>query len=124
MSLADPLVSRPGHFGIKELHNFGQSVFSPEMDRLKVIVSLLLLVLWMPVTSHCYLEQAGLIFKDDCCSQGESKFPAKGDPCASGCKQVEKAGYKIQNNRTLPAVVLLPLPVFSQPALPQPFPEG
>lgn len=124
------IVGRPACFPpggasrIKELHNFGQSVFSPEMDRLKVIVSLLLLVLWMPVTSHCYLELAGLISKDDCCSQGESMPPGKGDPCASGCKLVEKAGYKIQNNRTVPTVVLLPLPVFSQPPLPQPAPEG
>jgi hypothetical protein len=87
------------------------------MDRLKGIMSLLLLVLWMPVTSHCYLEIAGLIPNDDCCAQGESTPPGKGDPCEGGCKLVEKAGYRIQDNQPVPPVAVLLLPVFLQTPL-------
>lgn len=93
------------------------------VDRLKTIVSLVLLVLWMPVTSHCYLELAGLIPNDDCCSQSEATPPGHGDPCESGCKLVEKAGYKIQDNQPVPPVAIVLLPLFLQPALPEPPPE-
>jgi hypothetical protein len=106
------------------LNYFEKGILWSEVDRLKTIVSLLLLVLWVPVTSHCYLEMAGVIPQDNCCSQGESKLPAKGDPCESGCKIVEKAGYKIQDNRSVLPVVVLLLPSFLQPARPAPPAEG
>ena len=77
----------------------------------------------MPVTSHCYLELAGLIPKDDCCAQGESMPAGNGDPCEIGCKLVEKAGYKIQDNQPVPPAAVVLLPVFLQPARPQPPPE-
>ena len=76
------------------------------------------MVLWVPLTSHCYLEDSGLLssLSDKCCASDNST-PTKDDPCDEGCKLVEKAAGKIQNNQRLvvPALVSLSI-AFSAPA--------
>jgi hypothetical protein len=92
------------------------------VDRFKTVVRLVLLLVWLPATSHCYLEIAGFIPDDACCAQGESNPSGKSDPCDGCCKIVEKAGYKIHENQSLlPAPILFlaefvksPLPVLPE----------
>ena len=68
---------------------------------------MLLIALWVPITSHCYLEQAGIIPFDECCAS-DAAAPTQTDPCDSGCKVVEKAGnYKTQNEQKISAPAIL-----------------
>ena len=89
------------------------------MKRLFHIVGLVLLVLWVPITSHCMLENVrGLEFL---------KCPTDtpdGAPCQDECSQLESASYKISDTHTdfLPAVlteiltfVILEFPADEQP---------
>ena len=73
-------------------------------------MALCLMVLWVPLTSHCYLEDSGLFQSawEKCCSDEDSQS-AKADPCDAGCKLVEKGAGKIQDNQRLivPIISLL-----------------
>jgi hypothetical protein len=42
-----------------------------EMSWLRKLSAILLLALWLPVTSHCALEMAGVIPSSVCCSDGD-----------------------------------------------------
>lgn len=68
------------------------------------------MVLWVPLTSHCYLEDSGLFEApaDQCCSTDASKS-SPADPCDTGCKLVEKSAGKIQDDQRLvvPVISLL-----------------
>lgn len=59
---------------------------------------MVLLVLWVPATSHCYLELAGIVQFDDCCAKGTNS-PVNGDPCENCCKLLAKATVKIQGEQ-------------------------
>ena len=59
------------------------------------ILSFLLLALWLPATSHCALERAGVIETDDCCTtESHSSIPSE-HSCADGCATVEGGAYKL-----------------------------
>jgi hypothetical protein len=66
------------------------------------IAALILLVAWLPATSHCLLGAAGMM-PDTCCSEhGQESEPPpadRDDDCAT-CSNVESGLYKIsaQNN--------------------------
>ncbi|MDB6025403.1 MAG: hypothetical protein JWM68_1626 [Verrucomicrobiales bacterium] len=75
------------------------------------------MVLWVPLTSHCYLEDAGVFQEsaDKCCAD-ESSQSAKEDPCDTGCKLVEKAAGKVQNNQrfVIPILALISIVIVPQ----------
>src|SRR5512139_3308774 len=79
---------------------------------LKTACAILLVLVWIPVTSHCLLEGAGL-FPDafgcaDACSQEGSGSDQDTDSCAA----VESADYKSNDEWALvamPPVVLVVL---------------
>ncbi|MBI3878564.1 MAG: hypothetical protein HY301_00665 [Verrucomicrobia bacterium] len=64
------------------------------MRRFNVILAPLLAVLWLPMTSHCLLEDAGLIHHDKCCEQGDGTDEHDHD-AADGACQIEKAGFQL-----------------------------
>src|SRR5213596_3106237 len=76
------------------------------VSRLKTIVAAVFLVLWLPLTSHCLLEGAGLMpdilrCSDTCAPDGKDQG-CEGDDCCS----LESAAYKVDCER----------PVFIAPA--------
>jgi hypothetical protein len=73
------------------------------MSRLHKLVALVFLVLWAPITGHCYLEKIpGLEFLH-CASD-----TADNSNCAEdGCQIVESGFYKISDN-----TAVVPVPVY------------
>ena len=82
------------------------------------------MVLWVPLTSHCYLEDAGFFQEtaDKCCAD-ESATPTKADPCDTGCKLVEKTGGKVQDDQRIVVPIIALIPVVTAPQLPQAAPQ-
>jgi hypothetical protein len=68
------------------------AVFLFSVDRLKTVMATVLLAMWMPATSLCLLENAGLVAKNDDC-------PASQSSEASPCCALASAAYKIDENR-------------------------
>jgi len=65
------------------------------VTRLFQIVGIILLVLWAPITTHCYLEKVpGLEFL-----KCDGDTPQK-DCSEDSCSVIEKASYKIANPHT------------------------
>ena len=66
------------------------------MKRLQPIVGLFLLLLWVPITAHCNLENVpGLEFLK-CAADSEAGKDCDGDACA----QLETATYKISDTHS------------------------
>jgi hypothetical protein len=66
------------------------------VKRLHQIVGLVLLVLWVPITAHCTLENVpGLEFLK-CATDSDQGKDCKGDSCT----QLESATYKISDTHT------------------------
>jgi hypothetical protein len=61
------------------------------MHRLKTIVAMALLTLWIPATSLCLAENAGLVADSDHCSGCPSSQ-------ASPCCALASAAYKLDDN--------------------------
>ena len=61
------------------------------MHRLKTIVAVALLALWMPATSLCLAENAGLVVDNDHCGDSPSSQ-------ASPCCVMASAAYKLDDN--------------------------
>ncbi len=59
------------------------------MPRIKSLIAVLLLALWLPATAHCALESVGiLVGSEGCCPEG-------GVDCAGDkCEQLEKGLFK------------------------------
>jgi hypothetical protein len=68
------------------------AVFLLSMYRLKTIVAMALLALWIPATSLCLAENAGLVVDKDHCGGCPSSQ-------ASPCCVVASAAYKLDDNR-------------------------
>ena len=80
------------------------------VTRLGKILAIMLAVLWVPIASHCLLEDAGLIHHSDCCnSDGDNDHDA-----ADGICQVEKAGFQLPKFQRVLAEAL---PYFLTPQL-------
>jgi hypothetical protein len=80
------------------------------VNRFVRIVALLLAVFWMPLTSHCNLEQLpGLQFL--ACGDQSDQTPHTNTGCGeSACASVESGLYKTEERpNTLPASALLPV---------------
>jgi hypothetical protein len=69
----------------------GSAVFLLSMHRLKTIVAMALLALWIPATSLCLAENAGLVVNSDHCS---------GCPLSqtSPCCVLASTAYKLDDN--------------------------
>jgi hypothetical protein len=68
------------------------TLYFASMHRLKTIVAVALLALWMPATSLCLAENAGLVADGDHCGGCPSSQ-------ASPCCVVASAAYKLDDNR-------------------------
>ena len=68
----------------------GASYFS-RVNRLKLIVATALLVMWIPATSLCLAENAGLVANSDHCGGCPSSQ-------ASPCCTLASAAYKLDDN--------------------------
>lgn len=65
---------------------------------LKTLTAALLVLVWLPATSLCLLESAGLIEKGECCSK-ESEHPAPGKTgCDEPCGVVAAGRYLFQQD--------------------------
>jgi hypothetical protein len=76
----------------------GASYFS-RVNRLKIIVATALLVIWIPATSLCLAENAGLVADSDHCGDSPS---SQTQPCCV----LASAAYKLDDNSHV--VVLSP----------------
>lgn len=65
-------------------------------NRMRTIIALLLLALWLPATQHCGLEAAGMISSAvDCHEANDCQTPHEKSNCdADNCQAVENAAYK------------------------------
>lgn len=91
------------------------------MARARKILSFLLLALWLPATSHCDLERAGVIESDDCCATPVESTPVD-HPCADACDTLEAGNYKLPASPkwvTGPTLIVFawPEPVVSPPEI-------
>src|SRR4029453_19468546 len=83
------------------------------MRRRFTTITLLLLILWVPATSHCMMESAGMIAIAGCCAK--SLTDCSQDDCATGCSVVERTFINSPaqtTNLSLPSLIiqqLLPL---------------
>jgi hypothetical protein len=80
-------------------------------------IALLLLTLWVPATSHCLMERAGMIPIAGCCAEPLGDC-SQGD-CATGCGIVESTLAKSSTQTphlSLPRLIItqLVLPLTSQ----------
>jgi hypothetical protein len=73
------------------------------VNALKTFVATMLLAMWMPATSLCLLENAGLISKKDDCPSSQS---SETSPCCA----LASATYKMEENA--PTNALSPAQVF------------
>ncbi|GDY24072.1 hypothetical protein LBMAG56_54190 [Verrucomicrobiota bacterium] len=77
------------------------------MKSARHIISLLLLLSWLPCTVHCQIESLGLFGSAaDCCERGETDAGGQGD-CqqCNVCQSVETGGYFfVKDSLLLPVV--------------------
>jgi len=71
------------------------------------VMAVVLALLWVPVTSHCLLEEAGLIHHNACCQSSLGEDHSHGHDAADGCCQVESRQLAAQKHDVLKAVVLV-----------------
>ncbi len=71
------------------------------------VMAVILALLWLPVTSHCLLEEAGLIHHDACCQTTLGEDHSHGHDAADGSCQVESRQIAAQKHDVLKAVVLV-----------------
>ncbi len=64
------------------------------MKRLQQIVGLILLVLWVPLTSHCTWENISDLAMFKCADDTEQQSEQKSDCADDGCAQLETATYR------------------------------
>ena len=64
------------------------------MKRLRQIVGLVLLVLWVPLTSHCTWEYIPDLALFKCSADTEQHSEPKSDCADDGCAQLETATYR------------------------------
>ena len=85
------------------------------MLRWRTLVAFVVLALWMPATSHCALEAAGVLEAGKCCDgEGEDSHTV-----ADNCAPIERElGNPSSGNVAVSAPILFFAYVLVQPALP------
>lgn len=79
------------------------------VQRVKTVIALLLLSLWLPCTMHCQAEALGWLGGDStCCEQGHKDASSKPDcsECAA-CNSVESGGYSLPQKVSFVEVLLV-----------------
>lgn len=71
------------------------------VNRLRKVVALLLLALWMPATMHCSLETLNGFDFLACCQPPDSAPHQDTDCDQNACATIESGGYMIKNNPSL-----------------------
>lgn len=62
------------------------------MSRWKTLISVFMLLVWMPATSHCALEAVGILPAVGCCTDSEA------DCAGDTCRQLESGLFKQAND--------------------------
>lgn len=79
------------------------------MPKLKTLCAVVFALLWAPVTSHCLLEDAGLIHHDACCGTHEDEAGhGHGHDGADGNCRVESSSYQLPKPHEMLAAAMLP----------------
>jgi hypothetical protein len=91
------------------------------MRTLFVAINVLLLTLWVPATSHCLMERAGMVSIAGCCAK--SLGDSSQDDCPTGCGVIESTLVKSPTQTTnisLPSLIITHLlPLLAPQASPQ-----
>ncbi len=66
------------------------------MSRLKTIFAALLLLLWLPATSYCMVENAGLLQPSGCCEEEHHGSTDGERGCDTGCGIVQAVGIQLK----------------------------
>ncbi len=80
------------------------------MQRIKAAVALMLALVWLPAVSCCFIDAAGWLGKQKCCSQDHSQSVPGPGKCDQPCGTLAAAHYFPQQNQSLhiaPVGVLL-----------------
>lgn len=80
------------------------------MNRLKTLIALAVLALWLPATNHCRLELIPALQQFlTCCVHEDSSAPHEDSDCETdNCEAVEHGLYKTEKSQvTAPAPLLL-----------------
>jgi hypothetical protein len=72
------------------------------------IMAVMLLVLWVPTTSHCLIESIDLLPQFLCCSEACAPDGAEPGEDQDGCESLESASYKVDEQ-----VAWVAAPVFT-----------
>jgi hypothetical protein len=87
------------------------------VNRLKVVVAMTVLALWIPATSLCLMENAGWLAKNDGCCDDQSSTVL---PCCA----LASAAYKIEDGRSATVSPAQQIPLLTDLAhLDQPVPQ-
>jgi len=92
------------------------SVISSRVKWLRIATAALLLALWVPVTSHCLLEEAGFIEPDECCEPFGASSSDTHD-CGGHCQTVESIGFNLPRPQTAPTPPTAVLAALAVPGL-------
>ncbi len=71
------------------------------------VMTVILALLWLPVTSHCLLEEAGLIHNVACCQTTLGHDHSHGHDAADGSCQVESRQVFTQKHDVLKVALLV-----------------
>jgi hypothetical protein len=110
----------------KFIEQLAKPDINTHVNRLKRIIAALFLVLWLPMTSHCLLEGAGLMPDvlrcNDSCAPGGQDQGCEADACCS----LESAAYKVDSERPalITPVLGLLVPAFFEPVEPPATPQN
>lgn len=66
------------------------------VSRFKTIFAALLLLLWLPATSYCFVENASLLQPSGCCEENHHGSTGKERSCDTGCGIVPSVGIHLK----------------------------
>jgi len=68
--------------------------------RLKSLIAVVLVLVWIPATSHCLLGSVGILQDDGCCrSAARTTNGSSHTPIDDGCPALESAKYFVQKHK-------------------------
>jgi hypothetical protein len=88
------------------------------VSSLKTVVAMVLLAVWLPATSLCFVERAGWLANDDCCPSSSQSTPDSQPSDETTCCALATATYKADDHRPVaPVAMLLALITLSEAVL-------
>lgn len=81
----------------------------PRVQRVKTVIALLLLSLWLPCTMHCQAEALGWLGADSTCCEKNHPDDAPKPDCSEcdACNAVESGGYSLPQKVSFVHVLLI-----------------